>query len=195
MPLVLLAPAWASTPEDAYRASWRRWQQGDVSGAERVLQAAVARFPSHGRLRLFWAACVASHQAEEEADALFEPLVAQAARTNGTSVEAEVAEAYLHLSDPTLAPKALASLARVALRSQSDPLYLWIYAQAAARVGRPEQAVAAFGALVARVKTPPAVVRQGYAAALEADGRLHTLQERRLVLTQEFPAQAAKRRV
>ena len=188
-----VGPVWAATPQETYQGIWRIWSEGNAPRAEHRLQEAVLRFPGDARLQLFLAACIASHASDAEADASFEPLVGHAARTDRVCLEALIAEDYLHLGDPEKAPDAFARLADFAQRHDNDPVILWVFAQAALRLHKPALAARAFQSLLRHTKYAPAVVRQAYAEALEAEGRLLHLQERRLVIAQEFVSLMPKR--
>ena len=136
---------------------------------------------------LFLAASVASHSSSSEADTYFSRVIELGAKANKPSIEALIAQHCLHLSDPDSANEAFAGLTALAKDKSQDPVVLWLFAQSAERMEKPELAEGAFKALLKKAKNAPGVVRQGYADALEAQGKHFYALEHRLKLASEEP--------
>lgn len=166
--------------EDAYGEAWKLWSKGEGEKSEAFLREQSAKFPSDIRLNLFLAASVASHSAEGEADNYFSHVVELGAKSEKPAPAALAAQHFLHLSDPDTATEAFAGLTELAHTQGNDPVVVWLFAQAAERMEKPELAEGAFNSLLKKAKNAPAVVRQGYADALEAQGKHFFALEHRL---------------
>lgn len=164
---------------DAYGEAWKLWSKGEGSKAEALLLEQSEKFPSDIRLHLFLAASVASHSADSQAETYFSRVVELGAKSDKASPLALAAQHFLHLGDPDAANEAFANLTELA-KSNNDPVVTWLFAQAAERMEKPELAEVAFKSLLKKAKNAPAVVRQGYADALEAQGKHFYALEHRL---------------
>ena len=173
------APPAKSAPE-GYQSAWGLWSKGKSAQAEAALKKLVEQFPQDARLGLFLAASLASHAPEADVETCFSRVVELGAKSDKPTLEALVAQHFLHLSDPDTANEAFSALTDLAQKNSKDPVVVWLYAQAAERMEKPEIAEKAFKSLLTRTKDAPAVVRQGYASALEAQGKHFFALEHRL---------------
>lgn len=165
---------------EGYQSVWQLWNKGEGKQAEATLQKLVEQFPQDVRLGLFLATCVASHEPDTTAEAYFSRVVELGAKSAKSAPEPLAAQHFLHLSDPDSANEAFAALAELARQNSKDPILIWLYAQAAQRMEKPEVAEKAFNTLLKQSKDAPSVVRQGYADVLEAQGKHFFALEHRL---------------
>jgi Flp pilus assembly protein TadD len=175
------------TAADAYNAAWQLWNKGDASKVEELLLKQVEQFPTDERLSLFLAASVASHAPSSEAEVYLSRVVELGAKAAKPTTEALAAQHFLHLSDPDSANEAFVALTELTRNNNKNPVLLWLYAQAAERMERPEQAEKAFRALLKKTHNAPAVVRQGFADALEAQGKHFYALDQRLKVAAVAP--------
>lgn len=173
-------PMAAKTAADAYAAAWNLWNKGEGAKTEELLKKQAEQFPQDAALGLFLAASVASHSPNSQSDAYFSRVVELGAKATNPAPESLVAQYFLHLSDPDSANEAFAHLSELAKSGNKSPVVLWLYAQAAERMEKPELAEGAFSTLLKKAKNAPAVVRQGYADSLEAQGKHFPALEHRL---------------
>jgi tetratricopeptide (TPR) repeat protein len=191
---VIALPAQAAPPAksatEGYNSAWALWSKGNSAHAEVLLKLLVEKFPQDARLGLFLAASLASHAPEPDVETCFSRVVELGAKSSKPTLEALVAQHFLQLSDPDIANEAFASLTELAQKNSHYPVVTWLYAQAAERMEKPEIAEKAFKALLTRTKNAPAAVRQGYASALEAQGKHFFALEHRLKVasSNESPA-------
>lgn len=170
----------SKSASDAYNSAWKLWTRGEGSKAEEVLRSQSEKFPTDARLGLFLAASVASHSPDTEAEPYFSRVVELGAKSDKPTPTTLAAQHFLHLSDPDTATEAFSGLTELARTQGNDPVILWLFAQAAERQEKPELAEKAFQSLLKKAKNAPAVVRQGYADALQAQGKHFFALEHRL---------------
>jgi tetratricopeptide (TPR) repeat protein len=173
-------PPVIKSASDAYSVAWKLWSQGEATKAEELLRQQSEHYASDPRLGLFLATSVASHGTDTEAETYFSRVVELGAKSEKPSATALAAQHFLHLSDPDTAREAFAALTELAKSQGNDPVIIWLFAQAAERQEKPELAEKAFQSLLKKTKNAPAVVRQGYADALEAQGKHFYALEHRL---------------
>ena len=126
---------------------------------------------------------MAAHASEAEAETYFSRVIELGVKSAKPSPDALAAQHFLHLGDPDSANEAFSKLGALAQKNSQNPVFVWLYAQAAERMQKPELAEQAFKALLKSTKSAPAVVRQGYADALEAQGKHFFALEHRLKIT------------